>query len=218
MNKPPEVFADRAAEIVMRAGETSTSRDSIWFFAHDDRLLHSRSGDLSHDAVGALRPGLIHFIWRRSPSRLTPREMTEPGNDVFIFQSGRVTLNDPPLDVAGSATVVLDHHGGLVSYAANPSASGRGPDWRPLLESTGIDLRTLHDAEPIARPPVPSDRRAAWTGSYPGQPERVRIEAASLHGSPAWVRVFAPWSPATARRALPNPWATVAPVRSALLI
>lgn len=218
MKKPPEVFAERAAEIVSRAGETSASHDEVWLLSHDDRLLQGPGAHLGNDAIAAIRPGLLLFTWRRSPSRLTPHQTTEPGNDVFIFQSGRVTYSDPPVDEAGRATVTLDQHGGLVSYVADPSAPGSGPNWLPLLESTGIDLRTLQVAQPSEKPPVPSDSRVAWTAAYPQQRDRVRIEAASLQGSPAWLRVFGSWAPPAARRALPNAWSKIALLQLVIMI
>jgi serine/threonine-protein kinase len=192
MHKPPEVMSDRAEDVVSRAGETAVARDTTHFFDHD-HALGRRWGALPRAQLEAMHPGLIHFIYRRSPARLVPRETIQVANDIFIFQSGRVTGDDPRLDVPGSAMVVLDHHAALVEYRGLPSGRAATPGWLPLLEATGIDMSTLAAATPQQTPPVASDARAAWTAAYRGQQERVRIEAASLNGRPAWLRVDGPW-------------------------
>jgi len=117
----------------------------------------------------------------------------QAGNQNYLFQSGRVTADDPPLEVPGSAVVTLDQHRALVEYRALPSETSRATDWRPLLAATGIDMSTLTPAAPRATPPVASDARAAWSASFAGRSDRVTIETASLKGRPAWLRVEGPW-------------------------
>jgi predicted Ser/Thr protein kinase len=194
MRKPPDVFTDRASEIVTRAGEASETRDEVHFFDYDASLLRrGRSHPLPRARLIAMRPGIMQFVYRRSPQRMAPRETVQAANDIFIFESGRVTLDDPRLDVPGSAIVILDHHGSLVEYRALPSGRSATPNWRPLLDATGVDINSLVASAPAATPPVASDARAAWTAAFHGQSERVRIEAASLNGHPAWLRVSGPW-------------------------
>src|SRR5207244_3841793 len=143
MAKPPEVFAERAEEIVARAGERAEARDEVYFYGRDQGLLRSRWGDLPRDQLAGLHPGAIRFFYRRSPSRLTPRESVQAANTIFIFQTGRVTATDPRLDVPGSAIVVLDQNRSLVGYRALPSGRAVSPDWRSLLEATGVDMTSL---------------------------------------------------------------------------
>jgi predicted Ser/Thr protein kinase len=195
IRKPPEVFADRASEIVTRAGEASETRDEVHFFDFDAPLWRRGTGShpLPRARLVAMRPGIVHFVYRRSPQRMAPRETVQAANDLFIFSSGRVTLDDPRLDVPGSAIVTLDHHGGLVEFRALPSGRSATPNWRPLLDATGVDINTLVASAPAATPPVGNDGRAAWTAAFHGQSERVRIEAASLNGQPAWLQVSGPW-------------------------
>ena len=194
MRKPPEVLMDRAAEIVARSGERLPARDEVYTFNADIPMLRSRwGGELTRDAFAALRPGVVHFQYRRSPSRMASKSAVVV-SDIMIFQTARITLDDPPLEVPGSACIVFDQHGGLVEYRAWPSQRAAAPDWRPLLEATGIDMKTLVPAEPAARPPVPSDARAAWKGAFAGQVDPITIEAASLQGRPSWLRVSAPWN------------------------
>ncbi len=195
MRKPPEVFTERASEIITRAGETTQTGDEVHFYDFDAALWERATGShpLSRAQLIAIRPGLVHFVYRRSPQRMAPRETIQAANDVFIFESGRVTLDDPRLDVPGSAIVILDHNGGLVEYRASPSGRSAAPNWRPLLEATGVDVNTLVESIPAATPPVISNAQAAWTAGFHGQNERVRIEAASLNGQPAWLQVIGPW-------------------------
>jgi hypothetical protein len=193
MRKPPEVLTERAAAIVARAGEPSPTVDETHTFAIDPGLLGSRWGRLPREQFAALRPGVVRFVYRRAATRMTPQELIQAGNEIFIFTSGRVTVTDPDFDLPGDAMVVLDQHGGLVRYQARPSTNAATTDWRPLLEATGVDLQTLRDSEPQTAPPVASDARKAWTAAFPGQRETVRIEAASLNGQPAWLSVQGPW-------------------------
>jgi len=59
-------------------------------------------------------------------------------------------------------------------------------------------MSTLVSTSPVERVPVATDGHVAWSAAYPGQTERVRIEAASLHGKPAWLHVYPPWEVAKA--------------------
>ena len=196
MHKPPEVFLDRAAAIVAQAGEKTAARDEVHFYDYDSELLHA-SGKRTRAEIAAVRPGIMHFVYRRSPRRMAPRETVEEANDFFIFQSGHVTLTDPKLDVPGEAIVILDHHEALIEYRALPSGHAAKVDWRPLLEATGVDMTTLAETPPVLFPVVATDARVAWTGAFPGRGDRVRIEAASLNGMPAWLRVAGPWQDKT---------------------
>ncbi|MDP9360533.1 MAG: hypothetical protein M3P29_03685, partial [Acidobacteriota bacterium] len=195
MRKPPDVFADHASDIVARAVEASEARDEVHFFDYDAPLWWRGSGGhpLPRARLIAMRPGIMHFVYRRSPQRMAPRETVQAANDIFIFASGRVTHDDPRLDVPGSAIVTLDQHGGLIEYRAHPSGRSATPNWRPLLDATGVDINTLVESTPAGTPPVASDARTAWSAAFRGQSERVRIEAASLNGQPAWLEVSGPW-------------------------
>ncbi|HKR64564.1 MAG TPA: hypothetical protein VJZ00_12600, partial [Thermoanaerobaculia bacterium] len=109
LRKPPEVFIDRAEEIAKHAGETAQMRDEVHWFVFDR----------------STKPGTLRFVSRRAPSRMTPRESVQPSNDVFIFQTGRVTMTDPPL-VPGASVIVLDAKGALVEYRAFSTGGAAG--------------------------------------------------------------------------------------------
>lgn len=193
MRKPPDVMRERAVEVLAAAGESAPVADTSHWYDFDLALRRSDKGDQSLEKLDAIRPGIMRFVFRSSPDRMAPRETVQAGNDLMIFQSGRVTAVDPPLDVPGRAMVTLDQHRGLVEYRALPSGIASPPGWAALLAATGIDPTTLQAVDPTGPAPVLSDARVAWTASYPGQSERVSIEGASLEGRPAWLRVNAPW-------------------------
>ena len=193
MRKPPEVMAERAAEITALAGEGTAARDAVYWYTYDAALRRSRARDLPSSSIGELRPGLMRFVMRQSPQRMAPRGTVQTGNSVYIFQSGRVTDDDPPLNLPGSTMVTLDQNRALVEYRALPAGGSAGMDWTPLLAATGVDMTTLRPASPAATPPVASDARLAWTASFKGQQGRVSIDSASLNGKPAWLRVAGPW-------------------------
>ena len=50
--------------------------------------------------------------------------------------------------------------------------------------------------------PVYADSRMAWTGSYEeGRPDKIRVEAAALHGRPVFFQIGGPWEePEMSRR------------------
>src|SRR5204862_938554 len=77
LRKPPEVFTERAEEIIARAGERIEARDAVYFYAHDSALLRSRWGDVPRTHLAAIRPGVVRFVYRRSPSRMAPRESVQ---------------------------------------------------------------------------------------------------------------------------------------------
>jgi hypothetical protein len=89
---------------------------------------------------------------------------------------------------------------------SEPAPAEVEPEWTPFFEAAGLDLA---DAKPVAprwRPPVGSDRRFAWVTQQEGTRAPVRVEAASLDGSPVWLEVFTPW-----RRATTPPRSSVRP-------
>ena len=116
-------------------------------------------------------------------------------------QDGRVVPDDPPLTLPGMVEVVLDPDGRLTSFTAVPpqeeelKAAPPAPDWNRLLAEAGLDPALLRPTESAWAAPVDSDGKAAWKGSYPGQPDiTIRVEAASYHGRPVWFSVLGPWS------------------------
>jgi serine/threonine-protein kinase len=204
VRKPPEVLIERAEDVIARAGERSEPRDQTYTFEPDLELLRSPFGKVPREAIARTRPGVVHFVYRRAPQRLIAQRIGDTQSSAMIFRSGEVTIDDPPVDTPGNAAIVLDQNAALVEYRARPSEAGGSQlaaNWTPLLEATGIDLRSLQRGEITAVAPVASTERVAWDARYPKDPRTAHIEAASLGGRPSWLRVYGSWQ----RRDAPPP-------------
>jgi hypothetical protein len=109
----------------------------------------------------------------------------------------RISERDPPLDRPGMARVRLDAQARLLALAIVPPehpTAAADPDWRLLLEATGLAPDSLTEVGPEWMPPVGATTRRAWTGLYPRQPDvPVRVEAAAVDGRPVWLQVITPW-------------------------
>jgi serine/threonine-protein kinase len=98
-------------------------------------------------------------------------------------------------------SVNLDPGGNLTHFIAvppqvdEPIEKSPPPDWSALFAAAGLDQATFSLVESTWRPPTAADARAAWTGTFPDQPDvPMRIEAASYRGKPVYFALFGPWS------------------------
>ncbi len=202
LEDPPDVLSFKARDMLTRIGYPGPVSDSArgfqwdttyasWTETHDRRL--DRWADLAKGHT------LLQFWHRTSPEPLEPERLLTDR----LIESGDVRLTDPPPDLAGMTTLVLDVRGRLLFFDAVPDlvesgtpAAGTGIDWSRLVAETGIDPATLVRVEPQWTPPVFADERAAWTGTYPDlQHLPLRVEAAAFRGRPVYVRVIRPWTP-----------------------
>jgi predicted Ser/Thr protein kinase len=199
--RPADVLSERARAVLDRLGHSSAVDDAQAFEWDRARVLHISRSDRSPDrwvrlAQSPLPP--VSFFYRRSPRNL-----------VALHRDGMVRRDDPPLDVPGMSTVVLDTRGRLLTFVAVPPRveapqAWPDPEWGPLFQEAGLDPAAFRGAPSEWTAPVDSDRKAAWQGVYPGEPPiPVRIEAASYHGRPVWFAVLPPW--ATEAAMLPPP-------------
>jgi serine/threonine-protein kinase len=196
LEKPPEALQERAREILAQASHERKPADSLFAFAANRDYLEyvlrrAGSGALRWDILRATPPSGILFWYRQSPAPLAPL------NGALIGW----WLEDPPDATPGMARVGLDADGRLISLLVvpdertPPGAAAPEPDWGPLLRATGVDATSLVPVPPEWAPPVFADRRAAWTGSWPGKPEvPLRIEAAAANGKPVSLRIVLPWT------------------------
>ncbi len=132
--KPMEVLYERAREVVARAGEAGAPVDEAGWF---DPVGNSADGTMTG----------MRFVYRRSP------EVLAPGNLFHV-----VTETDPPPNVPGMATVVLDPAGRLLEIAMAPVA-GRDPHAAAAVDGVPIVEPSEADA-PAAAQNVFSSRRA----------------------------------------------------------
>jgi serine/threonine-protein kinase len=195
LEKPPEVLHERAREILAQAGHERKPADSLFAFEANreylDDVLRRGGAGVRWDVLRATPPSGILFWYRQSPAPL------EPLNGALIGW----WLEDPPDSTPGMARVALDADGRLFSLLVvpdertSPGSTAPEPDWETLLRATGVDASSLVPALPEWAPPVFADRRAAWTGSWPGKPDvPLRIEAAAADGKPVSLRIVLPWT------------------------
>jgi serine/threonine-protein kinase len=195
MDKPPEVLAERARAVIGTAGQAGAPADSAYGFGFDiEYYRHVIEHDQSMTRWERLKTGqpAAHQFWyRQSPQPLEP------------LMGSEVTTYDPdPQLYTGMAGVWLDTAGRLIELRVVPpeleepasSAASPEPDWAPLFAEAGLDPSKFTPAEPRWVPPSYADRRAAWDGVFPLQPETpLRVEAASYRGRPVSFKLVAPW-------------------------
>lgn len=196
--KAPEALEDRAQDVLKDAGVTTPAADTAaWFERNYDFLLY-RADNMSPRESRRLanaEQGVLTYFYRRSPDVLAP-----------MNANGMVQTFDPPQEVAGMATVVLDSYGKLNAFARVPpqiishSPDKGEPDYASLIRDSGFEQSTMTPTEPRWLPPVPFDKISGWDTHYPQDPNNsVHVVAASYHGMPVYFQVISPWS---------RPWRT----------
>ncbi len=218
LRKPPVALASDAQEILRDLGWTAEPVDSAYGFRYlNDYVRWVTENDDSVDrwrALPGVRPAPIDFWYREGPRAIVP-----------VMQGWGVDLNDPPQTHSGEASVVLDPQARLVEFLVLPpqveseAPTVTDPDWSALFRHAGLDEALLSPVAPKWNPLVDCDERAAWEGTYPGQPEiPIRIEAGAWRGKSIWFRVIAPWTiPQRMERARDNAEVAVGAITIVLL-
>jgi serine/threonine-protein kinase len=191
--KPPDVLQERAREVTRRLGYTETPGDSSGTFARDSSYLDFRArtsapGWARRLAASWWKPAT--FNYRQSPRPLIPANVSI------------VTLADPPLNVTGMVTVILDPEGWLREFVAVPPQVPPStpeppatPMWEVLFVEAGLDPKAFTRSDPAWLPSVPFDAIAGWTGPMPGGKDvTLRVVAAAFRGRPVSFQIVAPWS------------------------
>jgi serine/threonine-protein kinase len=192
--QPPTALAVEARETLASLGYGGAPVDRAWGFSHDqaylDKIRDEDDSDRRWDAVATIRPAPILFWYRESPAPLVPSRML-----------GTVRPTNPPLHISGMSRVTLDGGGRLVALAVVPPQRDEAPDpaaaanWTALFERAGLDPDLLTETVPQWNPLLTCDRRAAWEGTYPGQPDvPIRVEAGAYAGRPVFFQIVAPWT------------------------
>ena len=195
--RSPEVLAGNARQMLAAFGYGARPADWASGLEVDlDQLRHVQTQYPTGWRSLKPEPRFVRFWYRESPQPLEAWR--------FPYQYGnvsRITPIDPPLDTAGMALVRLDPSGRLTQLLVVPSSATAGtpvlqPDWTAFLTQAGFDSSAWQASQPERNPPVFSDARAAWTGSWPASPDLpVRLEAASLGGKPVYFEAIYPWTP-----------------------
>jgi serine/threonine protein kinase len=180
---PPDALAARAQAILSAADFSGRRTDSEFWFAPNP---------------GGSPP--VRFVYRESSSYLLPRNL-------FHF----VTLDDPPEDLPGMATVTVDPSGRLVRFSGIQDSTIRrvrddaAVDWSGLFKEAGLDARDLVRVALPGAIPVPYDSAVAWqthTGST--RSSSLGVRAASQNGRAVFFEVGDPNAPAAIARNVLN--------------
>jgi Protein kinase domain len=192
--KSPAGLRDRARQIVARLGYEPSPADSAYWLSRDSRVIHYLADTLPGPVWRRIIRELglpILFHYRQSPRPL-----------VTIAPGGKVSPDDPALEVSGMVYLVTDSQGHLRSFRAVPPEVESAPpdapkvfDWAPVFAEAGLDFGAFRSAEPRWIPSEPFDVRAEWTGSIPELPETpLTVSAGAFRGKLVQFQVLGPWS------------------------
>jgi serine/threonine protein kinase len=192
---PHDALAQKARDLAQRFGYTEKPLDSAYGMHYvsdylQDLNRHGKSvSTVAHLSAG--QPAPIHFWYRTSPRRLVA---------AIFGDDGEVNADDPPMDTSGMVKIELDPQGRLVSLEAVPPQVDESPastkllDGNALLTAAGLDPARFQPTEPHWTPLAICDQRAAWMGTYPDDPNPLRVEAASWRGKPVYFSLISPWT------------------------
>jgi serine/threonine-protein kinase len=192
---PQDVLVHKAQGLAQQFGYTVKPLDSAYGMRYAADYLQdlNRNGKslstVKHLSAG--QPAPIHFWYRTSPRYLVA---------AFFGDDGTVSADDPPMDISGMVEVQLDPQGRLISFEAVPPQVDESPastkplDGGPLFSAAGLDPARFQPAEPHWTPLEICDQRAAWTGTYPDDPNPLRVEAASWRGKLVYFALIGPWT------------------------
>jgi hypothetical protein len=200
LDKPPEVLAEIARNMIHSFGYTAEAFDRARGFSYEGDFLrfvqqHGKPGPEVWQQVLARRPSLVFFWYRESPRYLVPHDFRDQ-----LMTPGIVTAGDPPVVQSGMIDVELDPQGRLKAFEAIPPEVDKTPqpaqpfDWKALLSAAELDAGALHAAEPEWNSLAVFDARAAWTGTWPGSQFPLRVEAAAWRGKPVYFAMIGPWT------------------------
>ena len=217
LEKPPEVLAERARDLVKSLGYSSRPVDEAYGFdlnvGYNQYARELGKAGFNWELVKTGQPLTFFYWFRQSPRYLVPHG------------SALLSTSDPPADVSGMTNMVLDVRGRLVRFdhlppqvedevssfqsqvsSSQPGTSSTGQssipaaqaeirtDWAPLFTAAGVNPANFKQTEPKWVPAMFADERVAWEGPHPDHPEiPIRIEAAAFRNRPVHFELIAPW-------------------------
>lgn len=216
-NKPPEVLAHQAREILAKIGYPERPGDWIGEFAYNywflSYLTKASSPQPDWKRILVERPMMLEYWYRQSSDEMVPI-----GWHSTLLTPGIVNSLDPPSIQPGMVTMWMDAEGHLqwlevIPPELEPSArsgfapQGQGtpqavpgatppadPDWSALFAAAGIDPSQLRPAAPKWLSLAAFDTRAAWDGTWPQSGYPLHVEAAAWRGRPVFFSLTGPWS------------------------
>jgi Protein kinase domain len=199
MENPPEVLTAKAREIARGLGYTDRYADwAAAFFVEPPNLEYLLSKGHNRDEWGrilAQPPSGLAYWYRQSPKPM----VAERSNSY-----GAVRSNDPPVTLPGMLAVNVELDGRLQRFLAVPPEREPAPaeakpiDWAPFFRAAQLDMVRFKPTEPQWTPPVATDARVAWTGTYSGATDLpLRVEAGAFHGRLVYFQPVWPWTRST---------------------
>ena len=172
--KPPAVLAERARNILTGAGAGDAERDNASWFDFGDASSSQAANAAASAAPGGRRTKAT-FVYRQSPTYMVPQ------NSLHF-----ITGADPPSDVPGMATVILDPLGRLIRFRripleAPPADGALTVNWTALFGEAGLDEREFVPEKPERGSLVPHDTQFGWRRTTAGS-EPLHVTAATLDG------------------------------------
>jgi predicted Ser/Thr protein kinase len=203
LEQTPEVLTQRSREIIARLGYEGRPFDSAFGLNYDGDFqdyVEKNDKPPNWDAVLAARPSILQYWYRQSPDPLVASEFRNN-----LLTPGIVTTNDPPTVLSGMINLMLDPQGRLTYFQAiplqkqeekNPAAQATTApfDWGIFFTAAGLDPSKLQPAQPAWTSLAASDVRMAWTGTWPGTPRPLRVEAAAFQGKPVFFSLTGSWT------------------------
>jgi serine/threonine-protein kinase len=181
----PDVLTDRSRQIIAAAGyQPRPSGWRRWMESDAGVLQEATATTASLDRTAAYRQtSPLRFGYRESPRPLVPQ-----GRGAIVTES------DPPFNVPGMVTVMLDSTGRLVRFVRAPVPTTRSAaanvSWQEFFRYAGIDGARLQPAPATWVSPVDHDAKYAWSGVLPGAaPVEISVHAAALDGKPVFFEV-----------------------------
>jgi serine/threonine-protein kinase len=192
LDMPRDVLADRAERVIRTLQPQAIAVDH-WhgFVAPQDHPRWEQQHGPA-DWWSRLRSGrrALLFLYRTSPREFVPNSPI-----------GRMTFNNPPLDVSGMQQLSLDTQGRLLEYHSVPaqvadvSESPAAPPWPVLFSLAELDQSMFTPVTPRWTPRDFADVRSAWEGPLPERPDiRIRLEAASFQNRVVSFQIVWPWT------------------------
>lgn len=190
LEKPPEVLAERARDIIANLGYQNSPVDQAHGFYIDSNFPRYLGAQDFKDweLMRSGQPLTLYYWYKQAPR--------------YLIADGSVIILpwNPPSTIAGMTNVALDPRGRLVRFERVPpqieesGAPSTNTDWSRLFAAAGLDQTKFTPTQPKWVPLLYADERAAWEGPHVDHPEiPVRIEAAAFRNRPVNFEIIFPW-------------------------
>jgi serine/threonine-protein kinase len=190
LEKPPEVLAERARDMIANLGYQNSPVDQAHGFFFDQSFpRYLQTQDFKGWEVMRTGQPLTFYYWYKQ----APRYLIADGSVVILPWN-------PPSEVSGMTNITLDPRGRLVRFERVPpqieesAPPSTNTDWSRLFAAAGLDQTKFTPTQPKWVPLLYADERAAWEGPHVDHPQfSVRIEAAAFRNRAVNFEIIFPW-------------------------